>query len=86
MLVYDDRFIKTKTQTYGKAYTNIRGLNVPEDGVECKSFAFISTDSLLVYENKNQLKVYLVNCAYNIVSTQTIDYLDENIFETFFDK
>ena len=53
MLVYDDRFIKTKTQTYGKAYTNIRGLNVPEDGVECKSFAFISTDSLLVYENKN---------------------------------
>ena len=30
LLVYDDKFIKTKIRTYGeKVYTNFRGLNVP---------------------------------------------------------
>ena len=50
---YDDRYIKTKIRTYGdKFYTNFRGLNVPEDGVECKFFPDISIDSLLIYETK----------------------------------
>ena len=30
LLVYDDKFIKTKIRTYGEnVYTNFRGLNVP---------------------------------------------------------
>ena len=33
--VYDNRYIKTKRITYvDKIYTNFRGLNMPEDGVE----------------------------------------------------
>ena len=51
--VYDDKYIKTKTRTFGdKVYTNIRGLDVPEDDIECESFTVIFIDSLLVYENK----------------------------------
>ena len=47
--VYDDRYIKTKIITYGqKVYTNFRGLNVPEDDIECESFTVISINSLLV--------------------------------------
>ena len=35
--VYDEKYIKTKIRTSGdKVYTNFRGLNVPEDGVECE--------------------------------------------------
>ena len=35
----DDRYIKAKIRTYeGKIYTDFHGLNVPEYGVECKSF------------------------------------------------
>ena len=31
LLVYDDRYINTKTKTFGKkVYTSFRGLNVPE--------------------------------------------------------
>ena len=31
---YDDRYIKNKIRTYGdKAYTNFRGLNIPEDDI-----------------------------------------------------
>ena len=38
LLVYDDRYIKTKIRTYSdKVYTNFRGL-VPADHIECESF------------------------------------------------
>ena len=80
--VYDDRYIKTKIRTYGdKVYTNFRGLNVPEDDIECESFPVISIDSLLLYENKYYLQVYLDNCPYKIINKQMTDYLDENLFE-----
>ena len=50
--VYDDRYIKTKIITFGyKVWTNFRGLIVPEDVIECKSFTVISIDSLLVYDS-----------------------------------
>ena len=65
-----------------KVYTNFRGLNPPEDGVECESFAIIFFDSLLVYDNKFHLQVYLQNCAYKIVHKQMTDCLDDNILET----
>ena len=60
--VYDDRYIKPKIRTHGdKSDTNFRGLNVPKDDIECESFIVISIDSLLVYENKYYLQVYLDN-------------------------
>ena len=40
----------------------------------CRFFN-IYTDSLLVYENKYYLQVYLENKAYKIVNTQMVDYL-----------
>ena len=40
-----------------------------------------SIDSLLVYENKYYLQVYLNNCAGKIPKKQMTDYLDENFFE-----
>ena len=82
--VYGDRLIKTKTRTFrDKVYTNFRGLNVPEDDKECKSFTVISINSLLVYDKKYFLQVYLENCAYKIVNKQMADYLDGNLFEDF---
>ena len=49
--------------------------------MECEFFTDISIDSLLVYENKYYLKVYLENCAYEIINKQMANYLDENFFE-----
>ena len=74
--------MKTKIRTFGdKVYTNFRGLDVPEDDIECESFTVISIDSLLMYDKKNYLQVYLDNCTYKTVKTQMSDYLDENRFE-----
>ena len=73
--VCDDRYIKTKIKAYGgKAYTNVRSLNVPEDDIECESFTVISIDSLLVYENKYYLQVYFNNFAYTVVDKRMTDY------------
>ena len=56
--VYDDRYTKTKIRTYGdKVYTNFRGLNVPENDIECESFTGISIDSLLVDDKKYYLQL-----------------------------
>ena len=54
---------------------------MPEDDIECESFTVSFIDSLLVYDKKYYLQVYLDNCVYKIVSKQVTDYLDENIFE-----
>ena len=55
-------YITFKIRAYGdKVFNNFQELNVPEDIVECKSFTIISIDSLLVYENKYYLQVYLDN-------------------------
>ena len=80
--VYDNRYKKPTIRTYGdKVFTNFHGLNVPEHDIECESFTVISVDSLLVYEKKYYLEVYLENCAYMIVNKQIKDYLDEKVFE-----
>ena len=66
--VFDGRYIKTKIRTFGfKVYTNFRGLNVPQDYIECESFTVISIDSLLVYDKKYCLQVYVDDSAYKIV-------------------
>ena len=64
-----------------KFILNFRGLDVPEDYIECKCFTVISIDSWLVYDNKYYLQIYLDNCAYKIVNKQMTDYLDENVLE-----
>ena len=54
---------------------------MPEDDIGCESFIVISIDSLLIYNNKYYLQVYLDNCTGKIANKQMTDYLDENLFE-----
>ena len=75
LTAYDDRY------TYrDKVYTSFCGLKLPEDDIEWESFTVISIDSLLVYENKNYLLVYIDNCAYKRRNKQMTEYLDDNFF------
>ena len=49
-------------RVYGhKVFTSFWGLNMPEDSIECKSFATISIDCLLAYENRYYQQVYFNN-------------------------
>ena len=49
--------------------------------MECEFVTVISIDSLLAYDKKYYVQVYLDRCAYKIVNKQITDYLDENLFE-----
>ena len=72
--MYDDRYIKTKTKTYGdKVYNSFRGLNVPKDRTECESVTVIFINSLLAYANKHYLQVTL---------DKMIFFLGDNVFGT----
>ena len=55
---------------------------MPEGSAECRSFTHIYIHSLLVYENKYYLQLYWDNCAYKIVNTEMVDYLDDSLLET----
>ena len=48
-------------------YTNFRDLYVPEDFIECQPFTAISIYSLLVYNEKYYLQVFLENFVYKII-------------------
>ena len=62
LYLFDDGYTKTKIRAYGdNIYTNFRGLNTPQDGVEHESFTISSIDSLHVYKHKYYLEVYLDN-------------------------
>ena len=48
---------------------------MPEYGAECEFFTVISIDSLLIYDKKFYLQVYLDICAYKIVDKQMIEVM-----------
>ena len=54
---------------------------MPEHDAECEYFTVISIDSLLAYNKKYYLHLFLNNCTYKIVNKKMTDYLDENIFD-----
>ena len=89
--VYNDRYIKSKTRTYGdKVCTSFGGINVPKDDVLLsdvlsKWYSMFYSQFywfFILYENRYYLQVYLDNCNYKIVDKQMIDYLGGKTFET----
>ena len=74
--------MKTRIRISGdKVYANYLVLNVPKDDIESKSFEVICIDSLLVYENKYYLQIYLDNCANEIINQQMAGHLDHSLLE-----
>ena len=47
---------------------------MPEVDIECEPFTVSPVDSLLGYNIKHSLQVYLDNCVYNIVNKPIKDY------------
>ena len=54
---------------------------MPEGDIKWESFTVISIDSLLVFNEKYQLQVFLDNCASRIINKQMTDFLVENLFD-----
>ena len=54
---------------------------MPENDIECESFTVIFNDSLLVYDKKYYLQVYLDNCAHKILNKEMTGHVDEKYFK-----
>ena len=54
---------------------------MPKFDTGCESFTIISIDSLLVYNSKYNLQIYLDNCAHKLGNKQIADYPDDNLFK-----
>ena len=73
-------YAKNKIKEYDDKFNTISwDLHVPEIGVIGELFTVFSIDSLLLYEKKYYLQVYLDNCAYKIVNTELIDYHEDKL-------
>ena len=55
-----------------------RGLNVPENDIECEFFTVISIDYLLVYEDEYYLHIHLDNYAHKIENKKLLNILMRN--------
>ena len=51
------------------------------DDKKCEYFTVISVDSLLVYDKKYYLQVYLDNCAHKILNKEMTGHVDEKYFK-----
>ena len=62
LLVYDDRYMKTKITTYSdKIYTNFRYFKVPGDDIECESLqSFLLTVCLYAKTNITSKYIYTI--------------------------
>ena len=77
LLVHDDRYIKTKIRTYGeKVYTNFRLLMGM--GIFYNHFYLVIT---CLWKQILPASI-LDNCAYKIADRQITDYLDDNLFKS----
>ena len=83
MSVFNEKFMKNKRRKkLIKFFTNFHALDVPEYGIECQHYAIVFINSLLVYENKYYLQVYLKGCLYRIDDKIIMSYLGDNLFES----
>ena len=79
LTVYDDRYIKTK-----KEHTTIKFILTLYRVISSRRWyriTIFSIDSLLAYESKSYLQVYLDSCTYKIKSKQITDFPNEDLFE-----
>ena len=53
---------------------------MPEEDIECEYFPAIAIDSILIYDKKCYLQVYLEDGVYKLVNKQMINYLEKNYF------
>ena len=75
LLVYDDRYIKTKIRSHGdQGYTNVCGLNVPEEDTECESFTVISM-RLIIFSKYSKFNV---DCKTAIKNWENVSNLSDN--------
>ena len=68
--VYEYKYLKAKVREFDKVIkTNFLGNDMPKENMHYTCTACITTDSVMNFDKKNQLQVYLEECKYRAKKT-----------------
>ena len=76
--IYDDKYIKTKVNTFNNAIKKLfSGDEIPKDRIHYICISAICIDSVLRRDKKNYPHVYLEQCKYKIKKRELVSFIDE---------
>ena len=76
--IYDDKYIKTKVNTFNNAINTLfSGDEIPKDRIHYICISAICIDSVLRRDKKNYPQVYLEQCKYKIKKRELVSFIDE---------
>ena len=78
--VYDEKYIKAKLREFnGVIKTNFLGDEVPKENERYTYIAYVTIDSVMRMEKKNDLQVYLEECKYKMKKIKMIKFIEDKL-------
>ena len=79
-LVYESRYLKAKVREFnGVIKTNFLGNDMPKENMHYTCIACITIDSVMNFDKKNHLQVYLEECKYRAKKTQMSRFINTEL-------
>ena len=78
--VYEYKYLKTKVREFnGEIKTNFLNNSMPKENIHYSRIAYITIDSVINFNKKNHLQVYLEVCKYRIKKTQMPKFIKNEL-------
>ena len=78
--VYEYKYLKAKVREFnGVIKTNFLNNGMPKENLHYSCIAFITIDSVINFNKKNHLQVYLEECKYRIKKTQMPKFIKNEL-------
>ena len=82
-LIYENKFLRTKVREFDSSIkTNFLGNNVPKENTYYTCIAYITLNSVMKINKKNDPQVYLEECKYKVKKINTPRFI--NIYRSRF--
>ena len=78
--VYEYKYLKTKVREYnGEIKTNFLNNGMPKENIHYSCIACITIDSVINFNKKNHLQIYLEECKYRIKKIQMPKFIKNEL-------
>ena len=78
--VYEYKYLKTKVREYnGEIKTNFLNNGMPKENIHYSCIACITIDSVIIFNKKNHLQVYLEECKYRLKKAEIPKFIKNEL-------
>ena len=78
--IYDDKYIKTKVETFNNTINRLfSGDEIPKERIHYVCISAICIDSVLKRHKKSYPQVYLEQCKYKIKKRELVRFIDDEV-------